>query len=142
MTSLVLVRYRADPLFGHLGKICKLLDLFRKAGTGGSSHQYAPMAGRAPGQHVIAPGQHIIAPGQHVIAYNYPPLKPVIQPFDCVPLIYWPFMRCFDIHIAQRINSDSAKLVYLLQHCSPKIRANLEPFAGDVNRGYMQDASL
>ena len=47
-------------------------------------------------------------------------------------------MRCFDTHIAQRMNSDSAKLVYLLQHCSPKIRANLETFVGDANRGYMQ----
>ena len=68
MTSLVLVRYRADPLFGRIGKICKLLELFRKARTGGPSHQYAPMARRAP--------------AQHVIAYDYSPLKPVIQTFE------------------------------------------------------------
>ena len=44
-------------------------------------------------------------------------------------------MRSFDTHIAQRMASHSAKLVYLLQNCSPKVRANLEHLARDANQG-------
>ena len=92
-----------------------------KARNGESNNQYVSVAGRAP--------------AQSVITHDYPPPKPVFQTFDGDPLS-WPFMRSFDTHIAQRMNSDSAKLVYLLQHCSPKIRANLEHFVRDSNRGY------
>ena len=96
--------------------------LREKARNGESSHQYVSGAG--------------CAPAQSTITHDYPPPKPVIQTFNGDPLSYWPFMRSFDTHIAQRMNSDSAELVYLLQHCSPKIRANLEHFARDSNRGY------
>ena len=69
-------------------------------------------------------------------SYDYPHPKPVIQIFDGDPLSNWPFMRSFDTHVAERMASDSAKLVYFFQHCSPKVRANLEHLARDANRGY------
>jgi len=68
--------------------------------------------------------------------YDYPPPKPIIQTFDADPLSYWPFVRSFDTYIAQRMSSDSAKLVYLLQHCSAKVKTNLEHLARDADRGY------
>ena len=52
---------------------------------------------------------------------DYPPPRPVIQAFDGDPLGYWPFIRSFETHISSKLPSDSAKLLYLLQHCSPFI---------------------
>ena len=45
-------------------------------------------------------------------------------------------MHSFDTYIAQRMNLDLAKLVYLLEYCLPKIRANLEHFARDSKREF------
>ena len=67
---------------------------------------------------------------------DYPPPRPVIPNFDGDPLTYWPFIRSFEAHIATKISSNSAKLVYLLQHCSPRIRQNLEHLARDSESGY------
>ena len=67
---------------------------------------------------------------------DYPPPRPVIPNFDGNPLTYWPFIRSFEAHIATKISSNSAKLVYLLQHCSPRIRQNLEHLARDAESGY------
>ena len=67
---------------------------------------------------------------------DYPTPRPVIANFDGDPLSYWSFMRSFDIHIAQKMPTESAKLVYLLQHCTPKIRKDLEHFSQDSEMGY------
>ena len=67
---------------------------------------------------------------------DYPPPRPVIQAFDGDPLGYWPFIRSFETHISSKLPSDSAKLVYLLQHCSPSVRKNLEHFSRDTVSGY------
>ena len=53
---------------------------------------------------------------------DYPPPRPVTPNFDGDPLTYWPFIRSFEAHIATKMSSNSAKLVYLLQHCSTRIR--------------------
>ena len=55
---------------------------------------------------------------------DYPPPRSVIQTFDGDPLGYWPFIRSFETRISSKLPSDSAKLVYLLQHCSPSVRKN------------------
>ena len=70
------------------------------------------------------------------VVHDYPPPRPEIKCFDGDPLNYWSFVRSFDTHIAQRMSSDSAKLVYLLQHCTPKVRSNLEHFSRDAEMGY------
>ena len=67
---------------------------------------------------------------------DYPPPRPIIQTFDGDPLTYWPFIRSFEAHIARKMPCDSVKLVYLLQHCSPNIRKNLEHFSRDADLGY------
>ena len=38
---------------------------------------------------------------------DYPPPRPVIQTFDGNPLIYWPFIRSFEAHIARKTPCDS-----------------------------------
>ena len=55
---------------------------------------------------------------------DYPPLRPVIPNFYGDLLTYWPFIRSFEVHIATKMSSNSAKLVYILQHCSSRIRQN------------------
>ena len=67
---------------------------------------------------------------------DYPPPRPVIPNFDGDPLTYWPFVRSFEAHLATKMSSNSAKLVYLLQHCSTRIRQNLEHLARDAESGY------
>ena len=67
---------------------------------------------------------------------DYLPPRPVIPNFDGDPLTYWPFIRSFEAHIATKMSSNSVKLVYLLQHCSTRIRQNLEHLARDVESGY------
>ena len=67
---------------------------------------------------------------------DYPPPRPQIECFDGDPLTYWTFVRSFDEHIARKMPSESAKLVYLLQHCSPNIRQNLEHLSRNLNDGY------
>ena len=69
-------------------------------------------------------------------APDYPTPRPVIANFDGDPLSYWSFMRSFDLHIAQRMPNESAKMVYLLQHCTPKIRQDLQHFSQDLEIGY------
>ena len=66
-----------------------------------------------------------------VVVHDYPPPRPEIKCFDEDPLNYWSFMKSFDMHIAHRMSSDSVKLVYLLQHCTPKVRSNLEHWVID-----------
>ena len=67
---------------------------------------------------------------------DYPPPKPVIPCFDGDPLMFWTFVRSFDTHIAAKMPSDAARLVYLLQHCTPKVRHGLEHFSRDNTTGY------
>ena len=42
---------------------------------------------------------------------DYPPSRPVKQNFDGDTLIYCPFIRSFEGHIATKISSNSAKLL-------------------------------
>ena len=70
------------------------------------------------------------------VAPDYPTPRPVIANFDGDPLSYWSFMRSFDLHIAQRMPNESAKMVYLLQHCTLNIRQDLEHFSQDLEMGY------
>ena len=67
---------------------------------------------------------------------DYPPPQPQIECFDGDPLMYWTFVCSFNEHIAHKMLSESAKLVYLLQHCSHNIRQNLEHFSRNLNDGY------
>ena len=67
---------------------------------------------------------------------DYPPPKPVTPCFDGDPLMFWTFVRSFDTHIAAKMPSDAARLVYLLQHCTPKVRHGLEHFSRDNTTGY------
>ena len=66
--------------------------------------------------------------------YHSPQLQ--IQCFNGHPLMYWTFVRSFDEHIARKMPSESAKLVYLLQQCSPDIRQKLEHISRNLNGGY------
>ena len=68
--------------------------------------------------------------------HDYPPPRPVIPVFDGDPLNYWTFVQSFETLIARRLASDPAKLVYLLQHCAPSVKRNLEHFSGDNEMGY------
>ena len=91
-----------------------------------------------PNREIIAPrnrsyGATVANPP---VVHDHPLPRPEIKCFDGDPLNYWLFVRSFDTHIAQRMSSDSAKLVYLLQHCTPKIRSNLEHFSRDAEMGY------
>ena len=56
--------------------------------------------------------------------------KPSIEEFDGDPLDYWAFVNRFQIHVAERVNSDDLRLVYLLQHCSRRVYEKLKHFAG------------
>ena len=66
---------------------------------------------------------------------DYRPPRPQIECFDGDPLTCWTFVCSFDEHIARKMLSKSAKLVYLLQHCSPNIRRNLEHLSRNLNDG-------
>ena len=55
--------------------------------------------------------------------------KPSIEEFDGNPLDYWAFVNRFQIHVAERVNSDDLRLVYLLQHCSKRVYEKLKHFA-------------
>ena len=68
--------------------------------------------------------------------HDYPPPRLVIPVFDGDPLNYWTFVQSFETHIARRLASDPAKLVYLLQHCARSVKRNLEHFSGDNEMGY------
>jgi len=71
-----------------------------------------------------------------VSVQDYPPPKPVIPCFDGDLLTFWTFIRSFDTHIADKMPNDAARLVYLLQQCSPKVRQGLEHFSPDNTTGY------
>ena len=62
--------------------------------------------------------------------------RPKISKFNGDLLSYWTFTLSFDTHIASKMPNKEARLVYLLQHCSPKIRQDLKHFARDGNTGY------
>ena len=68
--------------------------------------------------------------------HDYPPPRPEIPIFDGDPLSYGTFICSFETHIAQRTPTDAAPLVYLLQHCSPQVRKNLEHFFQNLEGGY------
>ena len=70
------------------------------------------------------------------VVHDYPPPRPEIPIFDGDPLSYWTFIRSFETHIAQRMPTDAARLVYLLQHCSPRVRKNLKHFSQNLAAGY------
>ena len=79
--------------------------------------------------------QRLSAPSVPTVQ-DYPPPRPEIKSFDGNPLSYWTFVRSFEVHIASKLLSDAAKLVYLLQHCVPNVRQNLEHFSSDTVNGY------
>ena len=59
--------------------------------------------------------------------------KPSIEKFDGDPLDYWAFVNRFQIHVAERVNGDDLRLVYLLQHCSKRVNKMLKHFAGGLD---------
>ena len=88
-----------------------------------------------PVTHWHAPaGQSALIP--ILTSQDYPPPRLVIQNFNGDPLTYWSFIRSFEARIATKMSSNSTKLVYLLQHCSTRIRQNLEHLACDAESGY------
>ena len=56
---------------------------------------------------------------------DYPPPESVIPCYDDDPLMFWTFFRSFD----GKMPSDAARLVYMLQHCSPNVRRGLKHFS-------------
>ena len=70
------------------------------------------------------------------VVHNYPPPRRKIPIFDGDPLSYRTFIRSLETHIAQRMPTDAARLVYLLQHCSPQACKNLEHFSQNLEAGY------
>ena len=108
----------------------------------GQSRKFAEPEYEEDRRNVPLPVTHWHAPaGQSasipiLTSQDYPPPRPVIPNFDGDPLTYWPFIRTFEAHIATKMSSNSAKLVYLLQHCSTRIRQNLEHLARDAESGY------
>ena len=46
------------------------------------------------------------------------------------------FHTQFDTHIAEKMPNDAARLVYLLEHCSERVRHSLEQFSRDNTTGY------
>ncbi|XP_078493207.1 uncharacterized protein LOC144748758 [Ciona intestinalis] len=51
--------------------------------------------------------------------------RPVIDKFDGNPMNYWTFVRQFETHINRKTEGNDLKLVYLLQHCDPHVRAKI-----------------
>ena len=50
--------------------------------------------------------------------------------------MFWIFIRSFDTHIAEKMPNDAVRLVYLLQHCSERVRHSLKHFSRDNTTGY------
>ena len=67
---------------------------------------------------------------------DYPSPRPEMSNFAGDPLCYWTFILSFDTHIANKMPNDEARLVYLLQHCAPNVRRELEHFVRDGNSRY------
>ena len=68
------------------------------------------------------------------LGYSNPLIpKPEVKKFDGDPLDYWAFLNPFRCHVADWLPS-KAKMSYLLQHCSPEVRDNIQHFA-DINDG-------
>ena len=67
---------------------------------------------------------------------DYPSPEPVVPCYDGGPLLFWTFIRSFDSYIAANMPNDAARLVYLLQHCSPNVRRGLEHFSRNNVTGY------
>ena len=61
---------------------------------------------------------------------DYPPPRPEILIFNGDPLQYPSFLASFQTHILNRIESENARLTYLIQHCKPNIRWQIERFIG------------
>ena len=61
---------------------------------------------------------------------DYPPPRPEILIFNGDPLQYPSFVASFQTHILNRIESGNARLTYLIQHCKPNIRSQIEHFVG------------
>ena len=59
--------------------------------------------------------------------------KSEVKKFDGEPLDYWAFSNRFRCHVADWLLS-KAKMSYLLQHCFPEVRDNIQYFA-DINDG-------
>ena len=68
--------------------------------------------------------------------HGYPPARPEIPIFDGQPLSYWTFIRSFKSHRAQRKPLHAARLLYVLQHCSPLVRKYLKHFSRNLEAGY------
>ena len=124
---------QAPPGFGslapkHMGVSPVTFDL---------QHRLAPLQSSASVSGAVSSGtERAPLALENSGAHDYPPPRPVIQVFDGDPMAYWTFIRSFKTHISSRLSSGSAKLVYLLQHCSTGIRKNLEHFSRDTESGY------
>ena len=124
---------QAPPGFGSLAP--------RRMGvspvTSDLQHHLAPLRSSASVGGAVSSGAERapLAP-ENSGTQDYPPWRPVIQVFDGDPMTYWPFIRSFETHISSKLSSGPAKLVYLLQHCSPGNRKNLEHFSRDTESGY------
>ena len=54
--------------------------------------------------------------------------RPVITKFDGNPMNFRTFERQFEAHIVKKTQSDEMRLLFLLQHCEPRVRQRIEHF--------------
>jgi len=52
----------------------------------------------------------------------------VITKFDGNPMNFWTFKRQFEAYIVKKTQSDEMCLLFLLQHCEPRVRQRIEHF--------------
>ena len=108
-----------------------------KLQVGDSVAQSRLAAGRVEFDQASPVGSSAVAGTRNgMTTVDYPPPKPVIPCYDGDPLMFWTFIRSFDTHIAAKMPNDAARLVYLLQHCSPNVRRGLEHFSRNNVTGY------
>ena len=52
--------------------------------------------------------------------------RPTIEKFDGDPMNYWTFVRQFNAHIMRKVEGDDLRLLFLIQHCEPKVRTKID----------------
>jgi len=63
--------------------------------------------------------------------------RPIMTEFDGNPMNYQSFVRQFTAYIAKNTQTDDMRLLFLLQHCKPDVRENIERFTfKDPTEGY------
>ena len=88
--------------------------------------------------YIVGPRQDFSVPLEPRFTYNrerprasdFPFPRPEIQSFDGDPLHYQAFVSSFRTHILSKVESDHARLTYLLQFCHPDVRSMIDHYVG------------